>query len=387
MGGMMPPVLRSFLNRLDWGTKRLVLSPTADVLCRRFNNPELISLLCSQWGDYGLPPSQSAFLIHAVIVNHYLEGGYYPAGGAGVIAESVRPLVERSGGAFLVNHEVTAVIVEKGRARGVRAVERRGAKTLEKEFLAATVISDAGATTTYSRLLSRVYAEDARRDLNSLPSPTAHVCLHVGFKDDPGKLGFHGENHWIYNSLDHEEIFRLRNELLEGRPMACFLSFPSMKGGVRGHTAEIISFLDYEPFRLWRDKPWKHRGDDYEDLKERISRALIDFVDQRYPGFSALVDFRELSTPLTTEYFTGHPHGAAYGLPAVPERFQMRWTGPGTPVKGLYLAGADAACVGVVGAMMGGVSAAGLVMGWRGLWRLFHAVGKRVKAVATGFRG
>jgi all-trans-retinol 13,14-reductase len=110
-------------------------------------------------------------------------------------------------------------------------------------------------------------------------------------------------------------------------------------------------------------------------------------VNQRYPGFSALVDFHELSTPLTTEYFTGHPHGAAYGLPAVPERFQMRWAGPRTPVKGLYLAGADAACVGVVGAMMGGVSAAGLAMGWRGLWRLFHAVGKRVKPAAAGFRG
>ena len=45
----------------------------------------------------------------------------------------------------------------------------------------------------------------------------------------------------------------------------------------------------------------------------------------------------------------------------IPERFQYDWLGPRTPIKNLYLAGADAAIFGIVGGMMGGVLAASAV--------------------------
>lgn len=56
--------------------------PTREVLAELTDDPELIAVFTGQWGDNGLPPARSSFLIHALIARHYLYGGYYPVGGA-----------------------------------------------------------------------------------------------------------------------------------------------------------------------------------------------------------------------------------------------------------------------------------------------------------------
>jgi all-trans-retinol 13,14-reductase len=75
------------------------------------------------------------------------------------------------------------------------------------------------------------------------------------------------------------------------------------------------------------------------------------------------IDYAELSTPLSTRHFTGHPQGEIYGLAATPEHFCERWLRPQTPVKRLYLTGADVCTLGVVGAMFGGLLSASAILG------------------------
>ena len=71
--------------------------------------------------------------------------------------------------------------------------------------------------------------------------------------------------------------------------------------------------------------------------------------------------YHELSTPLSTEFFTRASQGAIYGLEATPERFTSACLRTRTPVKNLYLAGGDVATLGVTGALVGGVLAAGTI--------------------------
>ena len=96
----------------------------------------------------------------------------------------------------------------------------------------------------------------------------------------------------------------------------------------------------------------------------------MDLIESRYPGFRDLVDYWEVSTPLTIETFTGHPNGVPYDLPVTPERYRKPWLRPRTPVRGLYLTGADVAAPGIVGAMMGGVAAAACLLGPLGFFRI-----------------
>ncbi len=50
---------------------------------RRFHDPALRALLTTHWGDYGVEPTRSAFVAHAMIVCHYMDGAWFPRGDAG----------------------------------------------------------------------------------------------------------------------------------------------------------------------------------------------------------------------------------------------------------------------------------------------------------------
>ncbi len=123
-------------------------------------------------------------------------------------------------------------------------------------------------------------------------------------------------------------------------------------------TAEVVAAVDPAIFEPWTGSRWMKRGAEYEALKERIADAMLALVERHLPGFGALVAYRELSTPLSTEHFTAHPRGEIYGIPATPERYRRTYLQPRTPVPGLYLTGADALALGVVGAARAGLGCA-----------------------------
>jgi all-trans-retinol 13,14-reductase len=139
----------------------------------------------------------------------------------------------------------------------------------------------------------------------------------------------------------------------------------------------MLTMADYGSFARWREAPWRRRGADYEALKARITGGLLAMLERRVPGVSERVVLSELSTPITTEGFTGHRGGSIYGLPGTPERYKLTWLGVETPLDELYLTGADAFLHGVVGAMMGGVmTAAKLLGGVRGFGKIMSATNR-----------
>lgn len=334
---------------------------TQDYLDQHFQDPQLKALLTSQWLDYGLPPKESPFALHAMIVSHYLKGGFYPIGGPGTIAKSVEQTVGAHGGQVLVNREVTEILLDGGQAAGVRVRNLKAKKETFEEYYAPVVVSNAGAYNTYMKFIPDSvpipFRESLQQFVQKYP-PATNVSVYIGFKDDPRQLGFKGENHWIYNTFDHQTVDQQKDSWIQtGEPLQVYLSFPSLKNpDAQKHTAELIAVADYASFKRWRDQTWLHRDNDYKALKQRIQSILIGLVEKHYPGFSDLVDYCEVSTPLTNEHFTAHPNGGMYGLPMRAERFAPEnrgWTRIKTPVPGLYMTGSDVFMLGIVGSMMG----------------------------------
>jgi len=350
------------------------LRTTRAVIEARVGDPLLRAVLASQWGNLGLPPSRSAFALHAAVVNHYLRGAYYPAGGAGAIAASIVPEIEAAGGACRLNHEVTEVLVERGRAVGVRAQARSGGTAREVEFRAPLVISAAGADTTFLRLLSsrlRPHGFDGSHTNDG----TSVISLYVGLKESPAALGFGPENRWLFDGTDHDALYASRGELLRGRATAVLLAFPSLKdpAAARAHTAQLVTIADATAFAGWRGRAWRRRGTEYDALKRAVSDTLLGFVERRYPGFRDQVAYTELSTPMSVEHFTGHRRGIVYGGAGTPERFRDPAYRVRTHVPGLLLAGTDAGTLGVTGAFMGGALAAATALGPVGFPRILAA--------------
>ena len=366
------------VNRL---TADLPLRVTQRYLERRFRDERLRAVATSQWGDYGLPPGQSAFATHAVIATHYLDGAWYPDGGAGEIAKATGAIIRAAGGELLVNHEVTCILIEGNRAVGVEVNVKKGKEGTRAEFRAPVIVSDAGAWNTFTRLLPPS-SLPFRNELMSPPVGFEVVELFLGLRRDPREMGFQGENHWIFTSFDHDEMYARRDELLDGRAVMAYLSFPSLKDPhAERYTAEIIAPLSYRSFEAYREGPWRRRGLDYESAKNRIIQGLLDLVERHHPGFRDLVEYSELGTPLTFEHFTAAPSGTIYGYPGTPDKYRKPWLGPETPIRDLYLAGSDAALLGIMGALMGGVLTASRLLGPLGFFKIMRTANSHSSAM------
>ena len=130
----------------------------SEVLASLTTNAELISVLTYHWGNYGLPPSEASFAMHAMVANHYFEGGAYPTGGSAEIARRMIPTITMNGGAVLVRCRVAHIAVSNvgGTVVGVQLTAKHGSVLIR----AKNVISAAGAAATFGPLLQKAVEVD-----------------------------------------------------------------------------------------------------------------------------------------------------------------------------------------------------------------------------------
>jgi all-trans-retinol 13,14-reductase len=336
---------------------------TKQVLDELGASPLLQAVLTTQYGDYGMPPKQSSFAIHAMVANHYFHGGYYPVGGSGRIAESIAPIIEAAGGKILVSAEVTAIVVEGGAAVGVRMKDG-------KVLRAPVVISDAGAELTFRKLLPQEVAKQHGYDahLRSVRPSASHVSLYVGLDQSAEALALPRNNFWIYPHDDHDRAIADAEANPEAPLPLVYVSFPSAKDPTFAErhpgraTIELVTVAPWGWFSQWDGTRWKKRGADYEALKARLTERLTAELERLVPQTKGRVVHAELSTPLSTKHFAAWEHGEIYGLDHGPERFRQRWLKPKTKVPGLYLAGQDVVTCGVAGALLGGILCASALL-------------------------
>jgi all-trans-retinol 13,14-reductase len=370
---ILPPFLYPVSDFVRTKNEDLALMTTKDYLDKTFTNDEIKGALVSSWGNYGILPKDSAFFIHCMNVVHFFHGANYPVGGAGNIAKSIVPTIEKSGGKCLVNHRVLEIIVENGKATGVRAnymKNRLKPETdEEKVFTADTIISDAGVFNTYVKFLAKAAENNTKltqykSEIENFPVGRAHMNLFLGLKGDLSTIGLKGGNLWISDNYDHDQVDSESSQVLDGKIQTAFMSSPSMRDkDSKGITAEIITFVDIKEFEKWSNTQHNKRPEDYEAMKEKVAKAMIEYVEKYYPGFKDLVDFYELSSPLTTVHFNNANAGSMYGLAAIPERYKTRWARPYSPIKNVFLTGADIAAHSVAGVVSGGLLTAGVSQG------------------------
>ncbi|MGD0298298.1 MAG: NAD(P)/FAD-dependent oxidoreductase [Bryobacteraceae bacterium] len=339
-------------------------STTAEVLAGITTNRELTGVLTAQWGDYGLPPAESSFAVHATIAAHYFDGASYPVGGASQIAASIAPVIERTGGKIVVSAEVDKIMLDRsGRANGVRMADGR-------EFRASVIVSDAGAFNTFGKLLppDTPGCAAVASDICAVGHSMSYFSLYAGLNQSAADLGFSGTNIWVYPTPDHDaNLGRYRADSAAPFPLL-YISFPSAKDpdfAVRhpGHsTVEVITLAPYQWFSEWENTRWKHRGARYDEFKQSFTQRLLEALEQHVPAAGSHIEHAEISTPLTTRHFANYQAGEAYGLSATPARFRLRSLCAQTPVRNLFLTGQDVATLGVTGALFGGAIAASAIL-------------------------
>jgi all-trans-retinol 13,14-reductase len=339
------------------------LGTTTAEAVRNVSDPRLASLLTARWGNYGLPPAQAPLAVHALVMGSYSNGAYYPVGGPGRFAQAMGEVVQAAGGELRTQAAVAEISLASGRVTGVRLADG-------EPLDAPLVVSAMGARNTAAALPAGV-VPPWRRDVESMKSGLSYVALYVGLRGDIRAHGASPANVWIY---EREDIGGVWNRPLDEEAPALFVSFPSLKDPAHRdparHTAEVVALCRWEPFSAWSASEPEHRPEDYQLAKAWIAENLLGQFKRHFPRLAPLVDFHEISTPLSQAAFVRADRGAMYGLEMSPRRMTHRALRARTPVRGLVLAGQDAATPGIQGAFMGGFIAAASIE--RRLWTIYR---------------
>ncbi len=175
---------------------------------------------------------------------HFLKkGAFYPKGGSSEIAYNTIPVIERSGGRVLVRANVVEILMENGRAAGVR-VRKAAAGDGDDEgdgkshaIRAPLVISSAGVFNTFQRLLPAHVAEGSyfKKLADSQRPGLAAMTVFVGLDATAEELGLTTTNTWAFNRAEDAltgsyDYLKLSPEkAMEARVPLLFVSFPSTK--------------------------------------------------------------------------------------------------------------------------------------------------------------
>ena len=215
-----------------------------------FKDPFLKAILLSQTGDHGVPPSQAPALLHLLIMNHYMDGGYYPIGGGFAIPRAFVRALKRAGGEIRLSTAVSKILLENGRVSGVRLADG-------SQISASTVISNADPAMTFGKLLDRdILPGKLRRKLDKVRYSTSALSLFFAVDMDLRAAGLDSGNIWSYSHTDLDTIYKAgyTDEVLgDEPPSAIFLTATTLKDPSKlhsgHHTLEAFTFVGYDAFQ------------------------------------------------------------------------------------------------------------------------------------------
>jgi len=261
----------------------------------------------------------------------FMEGLGRPVGGIRPLLERLAERLEECGGELRLGTGVARVLTKEGAVTGVELASGERLAT-------AAVLSSAGYVETLSM------CDPVPAGTSALPAGQIAFAESISVLDcDPVAFG-----------LDATVMFTVSRGGLRFRRPAGLLdedgallcvpgNFVFPEGRRPGeHVVRLARLTDY--------RPWFQADEqDYRQMKQQVLDSLAVTLERRAPGIGSHVVFQDLLNPRTVQRFTGHLNGAVYGSPV--KHFHGR-----TPVTGLSVCGTDQGLLGIVGALMSGVS-------------------------------
>ncbi|OPZ23417.1 MAG: Phytoene desaturase (neurosporene-forming) [Lentisphaerae bacterium ADurb.BinA184] len=307
--------------------------PARKTLAAILSDPLLIEMLLCPVMYYGNAQADDmdfrAFCI--LFRSLFLEGVGRPAGGIRPLLDALAARLAEAGAELRLNCGVRTIACPDGAVTGVSLDD---GTFLECD----SILSSAG------------HLETLRLCDPAPASATTHPAGCISFIESifhldcpPADLG-----------LDDSILFLNRTPEFAYRPPAALadaqstvLCLPGNFGG--GETVAGADLLRVTS--LANPQPWLHLpADEYRVAKAEAAAAQLDGIADIAPlaGHARLAD---VFTPRTVLRYTGHLNGAVYGSPR--KLYDGR-----TPIRNLFLCGTDQGFLGIVGALLSGVSMA-----------------------------
>ncbi|MBC9784223.1 phytoene desaturase [Heliobacterium chlorum] len=260
-------------------------------------------------------------------VEHGLSGVWYPKGGMNAITQALVKLLGEFGGSLRVNAEVEQILIEQGRAVGVRLANGEVLK-------ADVVISNADFPYTMENLVPGSHrGKYTPQKLNSMEVTCGAFMLYLGVNRRYDNLHLHN----IYFTPDYkysmDELFT-RQQLPQDPAM--YVYRPTKYDDTVAPPGKDIIYVLVPVPNLSSGIDWKKETHRYRELviKKLERQGLTDL--------SKHIEFERIYTPETFQNRFNTYQGAAFGL--APSLFQSGYFRPhikSKEVPNLYFSGAS----------------------------------------------
>jgi phytoene dehydrogenase-like protein len=222
--------------------------------------------------------------------------------------------LKRWGGELRLNAHVEQILVESGKAVGVRL--RQG-----EIIKAPVVISNATIWDTYNQLLLKEDLPPSYRDA-SLKTPAVESFMHL-------HLGIRAQG--LENLTGHHVVVHDANKDITEPGNTCMISIPSVWDASlapEGH--HVVHAYTLEPYEGW------HRDGGYEEKKKTRSQPLFKALERVIPDIRDRIVLELIGTPLIHSHYLRRYQGT-YGSAIAAGKGMF--PGSHTPISGLYRVG------------------------------------------------
>lgn len=360
----VPRLMQDAPNFMKWGMRTL-----GELFDDCGLGQKARAILAAESGTYALPPSRAPVIMQAVLIDHYLKGAYYPKGGGQVLPAHFVDVIRSNGGEVRTRAGVERILVEDGKAAGVRL-------TTGEEFRAPVVVSNADLKRTFLEMVGEEHLSPqtvarVRQYRMALPL----FCVYLGLDIDLSER-MPNTNYLYSTSFDTEGLYQ---DCYEGRvpsELTLFITVASVKDphteaiAPEGHSNLQIMTMVPADYSLWGIEKGPasgekyHRNPAYQSLKQRLTDALVEGAERVIPGIRDHIVWKEAATPISQEHFTFSTGGTSYGIELTVDQFGPNRPSPETEIDGLFLAGASTVFAhGIAGVMRGGVGCASAILG------------------------
>ncbi|KAG1333888.1 Prolycopene isomerase, chloroplastic [Cocos nucifera] len=266
-------------------------------------------------------PQLLSFIDAEVLCDRHFGGVNYPVGGVGSIAKALaNGLVER-GCKILYKACVTRIILEHGRAVGVRLSDGR-------EFFAKTVISNATRWDTFGKLVKVEDLPEEEKNFQRIyVKAPSFLSIHMGVKDTVVPP----------NTDCHHFILEDDWANLEESYGSIFLSIPTvLDSSLAPERHHILHIFTTSCIEDWKGLSRK----DYEEKKELVANKIISRLENKlFPGLKSSIVLKEVGTPKTHRRFLARDNGTYGPIPRSVPKGLLGMPFNTTAIDGLYCVG------------------------------------------------
>ncbi|MBA0792748.1 hypothetical protein Gohar_017220, partial [Gossypium harknessii] len=313
-----------FQKPLECLTLAYYLPQNAGDIARKYvKDPDLLSFIDAECFIVSTVNALRTPMINAgmVLCDRHFGGINYPVGGVGGIAKSLAEGLIDQGSEILYKANVTNIIIDQGKAVGVKISDGR-------EFFAQTIISNATRWDTFGKLLK---AENLPKEEENFQKvyvkAPSFLSIHMGVKADvlPPDTDCHHfvlEDDWTRLEEPYGSIF---------------LSIPTvLDSSLAPNGRHILHIFTTSPLEDWEGLPPK----DYEAKKELIADEIIGRLEKKlFPGLKSSIVFKEVGTPKTHRRYLARDMGTYGPMPRQIPKGLLGMPFNTTGISGLYCVG------------------------------------------------